>query len=339
MERDLGIDPAAYRKGQVMDLVERYLGAVRWNLPASRADDIIAELGDLIHARIEDREEALGRPLGKDEISRLLKEFGHPLAVAGQYHEQRALIGPEVFPFYWFALRVLLAVVGLIAAIQIGGRVIVGNEHISRALAHGMGEAFEALLLHAAIVTLAFAVVERTGWLATYLERWKPEELPELPTISAPRVGAPSRSSRWEAVFGIALSIVFLGWWSGSVDLPFIPRDTEVRVHGAPIWTTLYWPVVVLVWLQIVHSLVVLVRPRWKSARAMLVILVTAGTVAMAAVLHQAGALVVVTAGDAAQTLRLQHSLDMALLIAVMVIPAIAIVQAAVDLWKLHRER
>jgi hypothetical protein len=97
--------------------------------------------------------------------------------------------------------------------------------------------------------------------------------------------------------------------------------------------------VVVLVWLQIVHSLVVLVRPRWKSARAMLVILVTAGTVAMAAVLHQAGALVVVTAGDAAQTLRLQHSLDMALLIAVMVIPAIAIVQAAVDLWKLHRER
>ena len=137
-----------------MDLVERYLGAVRWNLPADRADDIVAELGDLIHARIEDREEALGRPLGKDEISQLLKEFGHPLAVSGQYHEQRALIGPEVFPFYWFALRVLLAVVGLIAAIQIGGRVIVGNEHISRALAHGISQAFEALLLHAAIVTL-----------------------------------------------------------------------------------------------------------------------------------------------------------------------------------------
>ena len=44
-----------------MDLIERYLGAVRWNLPIgkpmeTRADDIIAELRDLIESRIEERE-------------------------------------------------------------------------------------------------------------------------------------------------------------------------------------------------------------------------------------------------------------------------------------------
>ncbi len=318
-----------------MDLIERYLGAVRWNLPADRADDIIAELGDLIRARVEDREEALGRPLGKDEISRLLKEFGHPLAVAGQYRDQRALIGPEVFPFYWFALRVWLAVVGLIEAIQIGGRVIVGNEHIARALAHGMGQAFEALLLHAAFVTLAFAVIERTGWLSTYLERWKPDELPDLPVLRV-RGGVLRRS--WEPVFGIAFGIAFLAWWSGSVELPVIPHNAGVTVRGAPVWVSLYWPVVALVWVQIVQCLMELVRPRWRSARAVLIVLVTGGTVAIAAALHQTGPLVVVTSGDAVQMLRLQESLDRALAIAVIVVPMVAIVQGVVDLWKLYRE-
>ncbi|RYD85726.1 MAG: hypothetical protein EOP61_38590, partial [Sphingomonadales bacterium] len=73
-----------------MDLIERYLGAVRWNLPAGKTDDILAELREVIESRIEDREEALGRSLDRNEISALLKEFGHPITVAGGYHDQRA---------------------------------------------------------------------------------------------------------------------------------------------------------------------------------------------------------------------------------------------------------
>ena len=324
-----------------MNLIERYLGAVRWNLPARKADDIVAELADLIAARVEDREEALGRPLAQSELSALLKDFGHPLAVAGQYHDQRALIGSEVFPFYWFGLRVWLAVVAVIELIEIGGRVVVGNQSVGQALVHGIGAAFHTLLFHAALVTLLFAVIERLGWLTRYLERWKPEELPELPefpAMSASGIGARTRSSRWEAVFGIAFGIAFLGWWSGSIDLAFIPRDAEVRVHGAPIWVALYWPVVALVWLQILQSLVGLVRPSWKTGRAALILLVTAATVALAALLHQAGPLVVVTARDAAETVRLQHSLDIASRIAVVAVPAMAIVSAVAELWKLYRQ-
>jgi hypothetical protein len=37
----------------------------------------------VIASRIEDREESLGRPLGEKEVSALLREFGHPLVVAG----------------------------------------------------------------------------------------------------------------------------------------------------------------------------------------------------------------------------------------------------------------
>ena len=51
-----------------MDLIDRYLTAIRWNLPrAAKADDVIAELRDLIASRVEDREELLAcaRPTRK----------------------------------------------------------------------------------------------------------------------------------------------------------------------------------------------------------------------------------------------------------------------------------
>ena len=66
-----------------MDLIDRYLTAIRWNLPrGSNADDILAELRDVIANRIEEREDALGRPLDEKEVGALLREFGHPLVVA-----------------------------------------------------------------------------------------------------------------------------------------------------------------------------------------------------------------------------------------------------------------
>jgi hypothetical protein len=48
-----------------MDLLENYLAAVRRNLPASQADDIVAELRDDLLAQAEERQErtGVGQPL------------------------------------------------------------------------------------------------------------------------------------------------------------------------------------------------------------------------------------------------------------------------------------
>ena len=91
-----------------MDLVERYLAAIRRNLPAKRADDIVAELADDVHSRREDRERQLGRPLSDEETSAMLRDFGHPLVIAGRYRQHQHLIGPQVFPFYLFVMKVVL---------------------------------------------------------------------------------------------------------------------------------------------------------------------------------------------------------------------------------------
>ena len=44
-----------------MELLDRYLQAVRFWLPRKQQDDIIAELGDDLRSQIEEREASLGR--------------------------------------------------------------------------------------------------------------------------------------------------------------------------------------------------------------------------------------------------------------------------------------
>ena len=58
-----------------MDLLERYLAEIRRNLPARDADDIVAELRDVLTARAEEQEETTG----KVDWEGLLRDFGHPL--------------------------------------------------------------------------------------------------------------------------------------------------------------------------------------------------------------------------------------------------------------------
>src|SRR3954470_22856019 len=101
-----------------MDLFDRYLNAIRRNLPRDKADDIVAELGDALASRVEEREDALGRALTPEEVKALIKDFGHPLVVAARYRKQQWLIGPDVFPFYVAVLRIVVTITA--AALVVG---------------------------------------------------------------------------------------------------------------------------------------------------------------------------------------------------------------------------
>jgi hypothetical protein len=92
-----------------MQLLDRYLSAVRFWLPGGQKDDIIAELSEDLRSAIADEEANLGRALTDGELAQLLKRRGHPLVVAGAYTPQRALIGPVLFPVYVFALKIVAA--------------------------------------------------------------------------------------------------------------------------------------------------------------------------------------------------------------------------------------
>src|ERR1700730_1962972 len=88
-----------------MDLVDRYLQAVKFWLTNGQKQDIIAELSEDIRSQIEDKESELGRQLSDPEVETILKKSGPPMLVAQRYLPQRYLIGPGLFPIYWLILR------------------------------------------------------------------------------------------------------------------------------------------------------------------------------------------------------------------------------------------
>src|ERR1700739_2514315 len=90
-----------------MELLDRYLQAVKKHLPWKRQDDIIAELRTNLESQLEEREAELGRPLTQSEAEDWLKQLGPPIQMASRYHPQQYLIGPSLFPTYWYVLRLV----------------------------------------------------------------------------------------------------------------------------------------------------------------------------------------------------------------------------------------
>ena len=92
-----------------MELLDRYLLAVRKHLPWQRQDDILAELRANLESQLEEKEAALGRPLTLAEMENWLKSLGSPLRMAAPYQPQQYLIGPALYPVYRNVLKIALA--------------------------------------------------------------------------------------------------------------------------------------------------------------------------------------------------------------------------------------
>ncbi len=73
-----------------MELIDRYLQAVRFWLPKSKQQQgLIAELGEDLQSQVDAREEELGRALTRTEVSDILKRCGSPMVVASRLGPQR----------------------------------------------------------------------------------------------------------------------------------------------------------------------------------------------------------------------------------------------------------
>lgn len=227
-----------------MDLIDRYIESVRLLLPLDQRDDITAELRDILMTRREETAAQLGRDLTRQEDEALLKEFGHPLAVAGRYGRQQYLIGPELYPIFMFVLRIVLACV-------IGGGLIAGLTQgiIVRTPPHtAIRTAFETIwtggFVSVGIITVIFAILQRQPVRAKMFGDWSPSR--DLPRIAT----RPHRRPRWyDHVAGIVVQSIFLLWWSGWArfePMSIISDQAELQILFAPIWHALYWPVLAL---------------------------------------------------------------------------------------------
>jgi hypothetical protein len=237
-----------------MELLDRYLKAVKFWLPSEQKQDIIAELSEDIRSQIEDKESELGRQLSDAEVEAILKKSGNPMLVAQRYLPQRYLIGPALFPMYWFVLKLgWLFFFGPWLILGIGANLFAGGHF------QGLLEPFfRALLINFAAITGAFALIERSHAKTRWATDWSPRKLPAMRD--------PNRVRRSSSISELAWYLMLLLWWVNVLRIPAIPG---VNVEFAPMLSRwLFWPTLVLILCQGMIACLNAIRPQWNPRRA-----------------------------------------------------------------------
>ncbi len=305
-------------EGPDMDLLEHYLSAVAAQLGKDQREDIVAELRDTLLTRFEEREEALGRPLTDDEREAILRDMGHPLVVAARYGKgPHHLVGPELFPWWLFAVKAGLMVIVAIQAVVLLLRVFTGavgpgdDVGFGQAIGHGLDSIMDGALLWIGIATVAGYVMERNGWRPGFMIDWRVKDLPVL-RLSDPDAwreamagGNPTANQGWkphfssprwpasEALFGVIAGLVFIAWWTGAWVFPglesFAIRGGEARIEPAPVWAANFLPILLLAIGQVWIELLRLMRPQWVRVIAGLQAIAAAVGLAIVWVVFDAG--------------------------------------------------
>jgi hypothetical protein len=293
-----------------MDLLERYLQAVRTYLPMSQQDDILKELRENLRGQIEDKESAIGRALNEDELAEILKKHGHPLLVATRYRQSRHLIGSTLFPFYWLVMKILLAIMAFGYAVSVVVLIAQGKPffQVLGALLSYVG----AVLPTFAIVTIIFAVLDIGNSKFRLLERatketnerFDPRTLPELRPASDYPGGKPI--SRFKTAFELFFSTAFLLWWVRvnpirklALFMALGPAGlaNKIPFQLGPAWNILYWPVIFLTLVAIVQQIVTLLYPDRIQFYSIMKLITSGGSAVMLYLVTRVNDILVVAPG------------------------------------------
>ena len=249
-----------------MELLERYLQAVKFWLPKKQQDDILAELKEDIESEMEEMESGLGRKMTGSEMEALLKRRGRPMMVAMRFQPKRFLIGPGLFPMYIFVLKV--AVLCYLVPWALAGLVLLlfgGSRPVGEVVGGLWGSLWVTLAFQFSIITLVFAALEQTHSKSGFQENWNPGALPR---VRPPR--DPYRVARTGSLVEIVMSLIFLAWWIRMPQgFPFAWGLDKAGIHWAwgSVWQDFhhhfFYLVIVLTLINVCVAVVNLIRPYW----------------------------------------------------------------------------
>jgi len=323
------------------ELIERYLQAVAFWLPKGQQQDIIAELSEDLHSQIEEKETESGRSLNDTEIEAVLKQRGRPVLVANRYLPQRNLIGPVLFPIYWFVIKVV-ALCYLVpwVLVWIGMMSFSSSyraEHTSAGWFGAIGSAWSAWWFTAVValgtVTLVFAVLEQVQAKSRLLENWNPRKLPA--------VRNPNQIPRAGSVIEVVVNLMFGVWWIDIMSSPVILDRPEIKIVLSPVWRYLFWGFLLLALINAVAAGVNLARPYWTVVRASIRLTTNGAASALFCWMLNAGALAQITGAglSAARALDVTNAVNAGLAKTLPLVLATGVVLAIVDIRRILRAK
>ena len=184
-----------------MKLIDKYMNAVAYYLPAKRRDEIVREL----RANILDQLENQFEHSTDKELSVILTNMGHPQKVAAQCIPPQRLVSEELFPMYKQALSYGLILVFIIKVIQ-ASIVFISSAHINL-FGFAFGFVNTSLLMFAVVTGVFYVFSNPPGGKSFFKihDCWTPEKLPTI-NFKWQRISACDQAS--EFAFSIFLLLV-----------------------------------------------------------------------------------------------------------------------------------
>lgn len=317
------------------NILKRYLEAVAVWLPAPQRDDIAAEIAEDLRSKIDERELTLGRALDEEELVEILKQRGHPLAIAARYTPQQYLIGPALFPIYRFIVKAIVLWIQLpLFALIIGPLDAFSSGHPIDAILRTAGHYVFAAIMAFAVNTLVFAALERHPAKAT--QNWDPRRLPTFAIQKAILDTDPKRWARGVSQF--AFSLVFaLGWrhlvqHSSGIIAPKLYAVLQAT----------YWPVMISLLAGVGQGIATLFFPARTPLRAGFRLANAALSLVVVVILFKLQAVEQIAASflpPSALTGPDARWMHIGLQLPLLIIAAAIIADAAKELWQLKRTR
>jgi hypothetical protein len=259
-----------------MELIDRYMQAIRFWLPRNQKRDIIQELSEDLHSQIEEKESGLGRKLSEDEIATILKQRGNPILVAGSFLQQQYLIGPVLFPIYSFVLK-MVALFYLVPWILVWIGLVTFDpayraHHLGVGLLDDWVAFWKLVFLFFAAITAVFAVLERAQAKSKFLDNWDPRKLPRVVKHRKPSFRT---QNLFELFFSanFVVALVALGHYLPRVssflgDFFQLGRGLEVG----------YWVILGMALINLAQQITNVARPQWTWLRPATLLLTNTGS-------------------------------------------------------------
>ena len=242
------------------ELLDRYLHALRFWLPRAQQDEIVAEVAEDLRSAIEDKEAELDRPLQPDEVAGIIKRRGEPMRVASAYGSPQ-LIGPELLPAYWFLLRTTILWILLPLHLVITAPLALRSGEPA-VIVHTSWSFVKWSLFAVGAITVAFAVMQRRPHKA---RDWDPRKLQPVSSSIGISQSPPSRAA---AIAEILSSLVFSALWIYLMQRPPAVPIGDVAISAAPVWHSLFWPILAVLSSGIPAGVAILLRPARTRLRS-----------------------------------------------------------------------
>ena len=144
------------------NLIDSYVSEVGRRLPRKTRGDIEAEIRSILQDMLDERSQKAGKPVDEEMTLGVLKAYGAPEKVAATYLGERYLIGPRLYPTFMLVLRIVLVVIGVLAAIGLGVALshVQSPQNAAQTLLTAIGNFVVSVMTALGNLVLIFAIIE-----------------------------------------------------------------------------------------------------------------------------------------------------------------------------------